>query len=152
MSTRILLVAVCVVAFSSTAFAQGRANHATASAAVVAQQKRLAEAEEKRVQGNLNWLEQQIAKEEKVLRHRLKQAEGIRAAGIKSENNTQMKQAAAIEQNAFDAYSKRVAILEKTTAKAVSVDQAKAAANAKKAAAKKSAPKKSSPRLFRLFD
>jgi hypothetical protein len=147
MTARILLTVALIAASTSPLFAQG-VKPAANQAAAVAQQQRLAAAEEKRIQNQLNWLEQQIAKEEKVLRHRLKQAEAIRAAGIKAENNQRIKEAGTIEKNAFDAYSKRIAILEKTTAKAVQTNKN----SEKKDSQAKNKASKSSPRLFRLFD
>jgi DNA gyrase/topoisomerase IV subunit A len=149
MTARILLTVALIAASTSPLFAQGVKPAANQAAAVAQQQQqRLAAAEEKRIQNQLNWLEQQIAKEEKVLRHRLKQAEAIRAAGIKAENNQRIKEAGTIEKNAFDAYSKRIAILEKTTAKAVQTNKN----SEKKDSQAKNKASKSSPRLFRLFD
>jgi hypothetical protein len=146
MILRILLTAACIVASTSTAFAQGRENSGREMSA--AEQQRHVAAEEKRVQGRLDWMEQQIAKEERVLNQGLKRAAALRAAGIKSNNEKQIKQALAIETHAFEIYSKRIATFEKSAAKA---DKAQVAANKSKKAKKKPQPK-SSPRRFRLFN
>lgn len=79
-------------------------------------QQRSALDADKQVHARLSWLEQQMARETKILEQRLARAEVIRAAALKSFNVKQLNEAESIEQQAFANYAKRMAAMEKTIA------------------------------------
>jgi hypothetical protein len=140
MSARtILSIAILSLSLSTAASAQ----QLGMTDAQIAKAKQEAAAEEGRIQAKLAWLDQQLAKEDVVLRQKLKRAEDLRTAGIKNDDSKQIREAEALEQKAFDFYEKRLAVLEEKSA-----DLSKAE---KKAPTKKKAQPRSSNRFLRLF-
>jgi hypothetical protein len=103
------------IVFASLA-GSANAQFRTPTPANAAQHKRSSIDADKQVQGRLVWLEQQIAREQKVLVQQLRRAEAIRATALKSFNIKQLDEAEAIEQRAFSTYARRIATLEKTAA------------------------------------
>lgn len=108
-------MAVMVLMAVTTIQAQAQISETSEKAAKMKMEaaNREAAQQEATVTGQLRWIQDQTNMAQKNLERQLKQAEALRAEGLKKEDTAMLKRAHDLETAAFATYERKIADLEK---------------------------------------